>query len=130
NVLYTTQTILGDGFIIYRLYQVWGHNRLVCAPFVLCFFGSIATGTGVLVSQTLRKPSQSIFSGALHDWPVAFYVMTFVVNVGCTTLIAYRIWDVNRQTKKLKTGTLVPVAVVIVESGLVYSIWVIILFAL
>jgi hypothetical protein len=53
-------------------------------PFVLFFFGSIVTGIGTLVTQTQRKPSQSLFSGALHDWPLAFYIMTFLVNVGCT----------------------------------------------
>lgn len=45
-------------------------------------------------------------------------------------LIAYRIWAVNRQTKNINVGTLVPVAVAVVESGLVYAISVVIQFAL
>ncbi|KAJ7484644.1 hypothetical protein FB451DRAFT_1233036 [Mycena latifolia] len=130
NVLYNVQTLLGDGFIIYRLYQTWGRNKFIAFPFFLCFLASIATAIGVNVTQTLRKPNQSIFSGALHDWPLAFFIMTFIVNVGCTSLIAYRIWAVNRQTKMLNVGTLVPVAVVIVESGLIYSIAVVIDLAL
>ncbi|KAJ6571854.1 hypothetical protein B0H19DRAFT_1255785 [Mycena capillaripes] len=130
NVLYTAQTILGDGFIIYRLYKVWGGNRLISLPFVLCFFASIATGVGTLVTQTLRKPSQSLFSGALHDWPLASSIMTLVINVGCTALIAYRIWTVNRETKMLDVGRLTPVAVVIVESGLVYAVSVVVFLGL
>ncbi|KAJ7749318.1 hypothetical protein DFH07DRAFT_961828 [Mycena maculata] len=116
--------------VIYRLYKVWGGNKFICLPFVRCFLASIATGIGVIVSQTLRKPSQSIFSGALHDWPLAFFAMTFVVNIGCTCLIAYHILAVNRRTKILNIGALVPVAVVIVESGLVYAVSVVILFTL
>ncbi|KAJ6499556.1 hypothetical protein C8R47DRAFT_971635, partial [Mycena vitilis] len=140
NVLYSAQTIVGDGFIIFRVYKVWGANKAIYMPFVLCFLASIATAVGTLVTQTLRKPSQSLFSGALHDWPLASYIMTLVINVGCTgvsrscsigcPLIAYRIWTVSRDTKMLEVGTLVPVAVVIVESGLVYSISVVVLLGL
>ncbi|KAJ7627697.1 hypothetical protein DFH06DRAFT_1339204 [Mycena polygramma] len=130
NVLYSVQTIVGDGFIIFRVYKVWGANKVVYMPFLLCFLASIATAVGTLVTQALRKPSQSLFSGALHDWPLASYIMTLVINVGCTALIAYRIWTVIRDTKMLEVGTLVPVAVVIVESGLVYSVSVVVLLSL
>jgi hypothetical protein len=37
-------------------------------------------------------------------------------------LIAHRIWSVNRETRLLGVGTLVPVAVVMLESGLLYTI--------
>ncbi|KAJ7871357.1 hypothetical protein B0H13DRAFT_2060658 [Mycena leptocephala] len=130
NVLFTLQSFLADGFLIYRVYKVWGSNRRMSLPFVLCFFGSIVTGIGTLVTQTQRKPSQSLFSGALHDWPLAFYIMTFLVNVGCTALIAYRIWAVNRETKILDVGTLLPVAVIVIESGAIYSTCVVILLVL
>ncbi|KAF7326351.1 hypothetical protein MVEN_02621400 [Mycena venus] len=122
NVLYHAQTFLGDMFMIYRLYKVWGGNKLICLPFILCFIASIAAGAGALATQTLRKPSQSIFSSALHDWPLAFLVMTLVVNAGCTALIAYRAWVVNCETKLLNVGTHVHVAVIMLESGLLYTI--------
>jgi len=115
---------------IYRLYKVWGDKKLICLPFVLCFFASIATGIGGIASGVLRKPTQSIFSASLHDWPLSFYVLTFVVNVGCTALIAYRIWVVNRKAKTSNAGTLLPIAVVIVESGMIYAIFVVTLLAL
>ncbi|KAJ7301006.1 hypothetical protein DFH08DRAFT_979126 [Mycena albidolilacea] len=130
TVLYYLQTTLADGFIIYRLYKVWGDNKLICLPFVLCFFASIATGIGAITSGVLRKPTQSIFSASLHDWPLSFYVLTFVVNVGCTSLIAYRIWVVNRKAKTFNASSLFPVAVVIVESGMVYAVFVVTLLAL
>ncbi|KAJ7336435.1 hypothetical protein DFH08DRAFT_965308 [Mycena albidolilacea] len=65
---------------------------------------------------------KSIFNHPLHNWPLAFLAMTLVVNTGCTVLIAYRIWSANRETKLLNVGTLVPVAVVVLESGLLYTI--------
>ncbi|KAJ6486782.1 hypothetical protein C8R45DRAFT_995862 [Mycena sanguinolenta] len=122
NVIYHAQIFLGDIFMIYRLYKVWGGNRLICLPFVMCLLASIAAGVVALTTQTLRNPSQSIFSSALHDWPLAFLVMTLVVNVGCTGLIAYRILAVDCETKVLNVGTLVPVAVVMLESGVIYTI--------
>ncbi|KAJ7770610.1 hypothetical protein B0H16DRAFT_1715269 [Mycena metata] len=125
NVSYYAQMLLGDGFMIYRLYKVWGSNKLITFPFLVCLFANVATGVAVVVTQTLRKPTQSIFSGPLHLWPLFTYILTLMVNVGCTTLIAYRIWAVNRQTKLLNVGTLVPVAVVIVESGVIYAVCVV-----
>ncbi|KAJ7791958.1 hypothetical protein B0H14DRAFT_2933791 [Mycena olivaceomarginata] len=122
NVIYHAQTFLGDIFMIYRLYKVWAGNKLICLPFILCFVASIAAGAGALATQTLRKPWQSIFNHPLHNWPLAFLAMTLVVNTGCTVLIVYRIWSANRETKLLNVGTLVPVAVVMLESGLLYTI--------
>ncbi|KAJ6474922.1 hypothetical protein C8R45DRAFT_1103057 [Mycena sanguinolenta] len=130
TVLYHLQTALADGFIIYRLYKVWGDKKLICLPFIFCFFASIATGIGGIASGVLRKPTHSIFSASLHDWPLSFYVLTFVVNVGCTSLLAYRIWVVNRKAKIFNAGTLLPVAVVVVESGMVYAVFVVTLLAL
>ncbi|KAF8189965.1 hypothetical protein K438DRAFT_1971460 [Mycena galopus ATCC 62051] len=129
NVLYSAQTLLGDIFMIYRLYKVWGGNKLICLPFILCLIASIAAGAGSLVTQTLRNPSQSTFSSALHDWPLVFLIMTLVVNVGCTTLIASRILSVDSETKILGVGTLVPVAFVMLESGLLYLIVIVIQLA-
>jgi hypothetical protein len=37
-------------------------------------------------------------------------------------LIAHRIWSVHRETRLLGVGMLVPVAVVMLESGLLYTI--------
>ncbi|KAJ7218284.1 hypothetical protein C8J57DRAFT_1537455 [Mycena rebaudengoi] len=130
NLLFTLQTLLGDGFITYRLYKVWGGNKFVCIPFVLCFLGSVASGIATLIVQTLRKPSDSLFSAALRDWPTAFSVMTLLVNAGCSSLIAYRIWVCNRQTQVLNLGTLAPIAVIVIESGMVYSISTIVVLAL
>ncbi|KAJ6586121.1 hypothetical protein B0H19DRAFT_1250844 [Mycena capillaripes] len=53
-----------------------------------------------------------------------------IVNVGSTCLITYRIWVVNRKAKTFNAGTLLPVAVVIVESGMVYAMFVVTLLAL
>ncbi|KAJ7791960.1 hypothetical protein B0H14DRAFT_2933801 [Mycena olivaceomarginata] len=111
NAIYHAQIFLGDTFMIYRLYKVWAGNKLVCVPF-----------PAPLATQTLRNPAQSIFSSALHAWPLAFLATTLVVNAGCTVLIAHRIWSANRETRLLGAGTLVPVAVVMLESGLLYTI--------
>ncbi|KAJ7627688.1 hypothetical protein DFH06DRAFT_733371 [Mycena polygramma] len=111
NVLYSAQTIVGDGFIIFRVYKVWGANKVVYMPFLLCFLASIATAVGTLVTQALRKPSQSLFSGALHDWPLASYIMTLVINVGCTGVsrsyfIGYRFHAVIQRSLHTASGPL------------------------
>ncbi|KAJ7833163.1 hypothetical protein B0H14DRAFT_2801579 [Mycena olivaceomarginata] len=115
NAIYHAQTFLGDTFMIYRLYKVWAGNKLVCVPFILCFGASIAAGAGALATQTLRNSAQSIFNHPLHNWAPR-------LSRYDALLIAYRILSANRETKLLNVGTLVPVAVVMLESGLLYTI--------
>ncbi|KAF9523749.1 hypothetical protein CPB83DRAFT_898523 [Crepidotus variabilis] len=44
SVMYTLTTILGDGFMIYRLWVVWRRNKLIVFPPILLLWGIAISG--------------------------------------------------------------------------------------
>ncbi|KAI8983404.1 hypothetical protein BD414DRAFT_418722 [Trametes punicea] len=121
STLYVLQTLLGDAMVLYRCYLVWERKWTVIAFPCVLLLGSTATGIGILYSFDKVVPQASIFVVQLGHWITAFFSMTFVTNVICTVLVAYRIWAMNRKTVSFRHRKLRPVMVLIVESGAVYS---------
>ncbi|KAL5530981.1 hypothetical protein ACEPAG_3857 [Sanghuangporus baumii] len=120
--VYTVQTILGDAFMIYRLYIVWAKNKLITAPAVVCFLGSIAVGIGGPHSVSQALPGDLIYVAKVKRWGTAFYAITLVTNFICTVLIALRIWWIgHRSSMSFTSRNLSPVLAIIIESGAVYS---------
>jgi len=131
STAYTAQTLLGDGFLIYRLYLVWQRNKLVTLPFFICLLASTAVGIGTLHAFTRVTPITPVFIVDLKHWILAFFVLTLTTNFSCTLLIAGRIWWVHRSTKGKMGGTNLAVPMIlVVESGAIYSFCLIILIIL
>lgn len=101
---------------------------------------SKACGIGALNSVAHASPTTSVFES--EPFITALFVMTLFTNLSCTSqyefadpklprfisdmphivLIAAKIWWVGRKTATiLHTRTLMPIAIVIVESGALYS---------
>lgn len=112
------QTIIGDSFVVYRLYIVWAGHRFVFFLAFVLLVGSAASGMGILVECGKATATTTIFQ--LSNWIVSFFTLTLAVNFCCTCLIAGRIWWINRSM----TGSrnLIPVIMMIVESGAIYSV--------
>jgi len=136
NPLYLTQKILsflqtltGDTFIIYRLYIVWNRNKLVVLPAIVCLAGCLASGIGTLVVLGVASPSTSVFTA--KQWVASFFATTLITNGGCTILIALKIWLTERQTSAVfRSRSALSVAIMIVESGAIYSIALVTVLAL
>jgi len=117
-VSYCAQTLLGDAFLIYRLYAVW-QNIWMTIPFIIC---SLTSAALVVVATNIaaRSPESAlVFSPPFRQYPLVFSALTLVTNAMCTILIAGKIWWIYR-----KTGgrDLASPMVMIVESGALYSI--------
>ncbi|KAL5513641.1 hypothetical protein ACEPAH_4040 [Sanghuangporus vaninii] len=132
STAYATQTLVGDGFMLYRLFLIWGGNRRVCFPILICFIASIGVAIGALQGFARASPNAPVFITELHDWIVSFFSLTLFTNFSCTLLIAARIiWVHRRSSGALVGGTSVfPAAMIIIESGMIYSACLIILLSL
>ncbi|KAF9228998.1 hypothetical protein BS17DRAFT_772871 [Gyrodon lividus] len=131
STAYAAQTLVGDGFVLYRLYLVWNGDKRVVLPIAICFVASIGVGIGALQGFARASPTAPIFITELHDWVVSFFSLTLFTNLSCTSLIASRILWVNRRTNIAVSGrNVVTAAVVIIESGAIYSCCLIILLSL
>ncbi|KAF8964740.1 hypothetical protein BDZ97DRAFT_1918704 [Flammula alnicola] len=92
NVIYSSfyvaTAVIADGFLIYRLYMVWGRNKLIIiAPLLVCIALLVC---GSIVIYYYKNYKQSVF-GISRQWILASFAMTFIGNVYSTALIAYRI---------------------------------------
>ncbi|KAI0314187.1 hypothetical protein OF83DRAFT_1137930, partial [Amylostereum chailletii] len=120
NVLYATQTSIGDGVLIWRVYVVYGKNKWIALPLVVLFLVNAAVGYIVCWMFSRATPGSTIFHTATI-WITTFFVLTMCINVLCTTAIACRIISSLRVTDTLDMGSLVPALVVMVESGALYA---------
>ncbi|KAI0683667.1 hypothetical protein C8T65DRAFT_235247 [Cerioporus squamosus] len=86
--IYVTQTLIGDAFMVYRLFVVWGGKRaVVIAPVILMLIDAVG-GYGAMPI------------GGLGDLilPLVFFSFSFFTNMLATVLIMWRL---------LKSDTLV-----------------------
>jgi len=124
-VAYATQTVLGDSFLLYRLYVVWGKNIWIALPFILSILGQAASGIGGIRTAALATGTTAIFITQLQTWVLVFLIMTLITNFCCTSLIAGRIWWVHRKSRSLGRtsgpGLAAPMTLII-ESGAIYSV--------
>lgn len=128
NTTYLMQTLLGDAFMIYRVYLVWNASwrKLSFAPIIIGWLATLVTGIGMLHSYAKMPSNLSLYSASLREWLIAVFSLTLFTDVACTVLIAWRIYAIHRQSQRSAsyfTGpSLLPTFVMIIESGLVYSL--------
>ncbi|KAG9313792.1 hypothetical protein JVU11DRAFT_6152 [Chiua virens] len=122
NYIYTVQTLIGDGVMLYRCYAVWQSKLIMILPGLL--WCAVAV-TGIGAPYTLSHVKQSeVFGGSLSQWITAFYASTFTTNLVATILLAYRIWYVDRKATRLRghhKSQLRPILHVIIDAGVIYS---------
>ncbi|KAG0699931.1 hypothetical protein DFH29DRAFT_934702 [Suillus ampliporus] len=119
TTVYVTQTILADGVIVWRCYILNRRRLSIAIPGCIVLLANGALGCSVIwiLSQT---PLASPIS-ATGAWCItAFYILTMLLSVTCTGLIAWRIYH-TRRVMPGGFGSLLPVFIVIVESGALYS---------
>jgi len=124
NIIYTLQTLLGDGVVIFRCYVVWQNIWVVFLP-ILGWFAVGATGVGCIYSLiNARATSGNIFASATGRWITSFYATTLATNLLATILLAYRIWSIDRRLVHVRSrkSPLRPLLEVVVDSGLLYSV--------
>ncbi|KAG1780861.1 hypothetical protein EV702DRAFT_1076196 [Suillus placidus] len=124
NLLYTLQTLVGDGVVIYRCYVVWQSWYIIIIPCMLwCSVAATGAGCVYSISQaTINK--ENIFAPGTGPWITSFLAATLFTNLLSTSLLAYRIWSIGRRVTNvaLATGLMWPILRVILDAGVLYSL--------
>ncbi|KAI0750584.1 hypothetical protein BC629DRAFT_1598842 [Irpex lacteus] len=127
SVLYNTQTLILDAVVIYRTWVVWQSDwRIVLFP-IVGWIGLLACSiaNNIFLATASENPGD-IFATQTGRFITAVYSMTLVTNLSATSLLAYRIWTINRTTTQWRTTDhLSPVLRVVIESGALYSLTII-----
>ncbi|KAH0828756.1 hypothetical protein J3R83DRAFT_3180 [Lanmaoa asiatica] len=123
NYVFTAQTLIGDGVILYRCYAVWQSKLVMIIPALLwCAVGVTGIGSPYTASHATQI---EVFGGSLSRWITSFYASTLITNLLTTLLLAYRIWSVDRQTARLcdhRTSQLRSILHIVIDAGVIYSV--------
>ncbi|CDO71834.1 hypothetical protein BN946_scf184939.g58 [Trametes cinnabarina] len=122
NAVYTVQTVLGDGILIYRCYVVWQSWLIIAFPLLLLVWIAVAGILCVHSAAVVPHGAGTVFLTDVGRWITAFYSSTLATNLIVTILLGYKIWTTNRRVAKLRQGSLLPVVRVIADAGILYSV--------
>ncbi|KAJ7769655.1 hypothetical protein DFH07DRAFT_1058127 [Mycena maculata] len=123
NAVYSFQTVLGDGVVIYRCYMVWRTPWIIVIPCVM-WLGVATAAAGSVYSCTLPSTlDNDIYARQLGKWITSFYSMTVSCNLIATALLSYRLWTVNRNANNSRVGKglTIPALLVVIDAGALYS---------
>ncbi|KIK48566.1 hypothetical protein CY34DRAFT_71616 [Suillus luteus UH-Slu-Lm8-n1] len=122
HALYTLQTLLADGVVIYRCYIVWQSVWVITLPIIL--WCSVAV-TGIHAVYSASQYNTGVFDQELATWIIGFFISTTAANVLSSGLLAYRIWAIDRNIASIRAsakGTMMPIIHVLVDAAALYSV--------
>ncbi|KAF8129475.1 hypothetical protein EV363DRAFT_1399813 [Boletus edulis] len=123
NLVYTAQTQIGDGVILYRCYLVWQSKLIMILPVLLWFASGI---TGIVIGYVSATARQSgVFGGALSRWITLWWATALATNLLATLLLLLRIWHIDRKAKGMHgdhQSQLRRILHIIVDAGVIYTL--------
>ncbi|KAJ7511996.1 hypothetical protein B0H11DRAFT_720950 [Mycena galericulata] len=122
DLLFVTQCILGDSIAIYRCWILWDRDWRVITPSLILLAAIIVSG--YICCQKLATTSATrLFDPLLRDWILAFYTVSVAHNTVTTSLIAFRLWWVDRYiSDRVSHPRLITTILLLVESAAIYLI--------
>jgi len=112
-----TQLLIGDSFVSYRCWVVWGRRLWIVVLPILLSLGSAVSGTYVMWVFA-HHPSTTVKEQ--KSWVAAIFTLSLCANAVATSLLAFRIWQVDRRNRALlgtSSSSLMPIVKILVESG-------------
>ncbi|KAF9530720.1 hypothetical protein CPB83DRAFT_868422 [Crepidotus variabilis] len=134
---YVAQTFVGDAVLLFRCWIVYGRKWLFIAFPMTLWLATTACGVmTIYVESTMDTAGKLLNSKSLEPFITSMLCLTLVTNILTTSfglaLIVLRIWGIRRNL----TGTYTPnspltnLLIVLIESGLMYTLSILILFGL
>ncbi|KAK0230585.1 hypothetical protein IW262DRAFT_1339208 [Armillaria fumosa] len=129
NISWDLQVALGDAIVIWRAYVVWQTPWIVVPPIAI-WVGFIVAAIGELLSMRNAVPSvDGLFASNIQAWSTATLALTMSCNLLSTCLLAYRLWKSEQKPMDShRRNTLRPYLIVMLDTGLLYSVWVFVAF--
>ncbi|KAH8987460.1 hypothetical protein EDB92DRAFT_1128834 [Lactarius akahatsu] len=123
EVLYITNSLIGDAIMIWRLWIIWNRNIWLCVPFIVLCVASGVAGYTALVNLARLTPADTVFLSRVHSWLIATWALSIATQLGATLLISYRIWkSIQWNSSKGLRASRLSVLWILVESGALYSV--------
>ncbi|KAM5545854.1 hypothetical protein V8D89_000892 [Ganoderma adspersum] len=138
-VTFVAQTSIADGMLIYRCYVVYNGNWLVFAPLcILWIAGIVMEAFTCFFEFTIHGNTAKLINTVqITPFITSMLSITLVLNIIATSLIVYKIWSIEHRAKVVfasaggtDTTRLRRAMHIIIESGLMYTVSVVILFIL
>lgn len=120
TALSNTQIILADAIVVWRCYVLNNRSLLVAIPGCIVLLASVATGSYTTASLSWAHLVSNL-SLADRASIITFGALTLVLNVTSTSLNAWCIYRTRRSMPQGFNAAFLPVLVVIIESGTLYS---------
>ncbi|KAI0775779.1 hypothetical protein BD413DRAFT_284875 [Trametes elegans] len=120
--IHTVNSILGDSVVVWRCYLVWGRDWKMCVLPILLIIASAICGFAQTVYFARAKALHSAFAHNLQIWNGSLFSLSLATNVVVTILIAMRVWYMFRLGGGSRNFRYWRVLVIIIESGMIYSV--------
>ncbi|GJE85142.1 hypothetical protein PsYK624_012200 [Phanerochaete sordida] len=144
NVMKTVDTqvmsLIGDAMLIYRCFVIFSHSWAIAFVPLLMWLADVACSVMIiLITATLHTDTLISQQKLLKPFLYSFFAVTIALNFLTTGLIVWKIRKINRGTTshvpQKTTGSRRPrtrlehVIRIIIESGMLYTVFVILTFA-
>ncbi|KZO99344.1 hypothetical protein CALVIDRAFT_595956 [Calocera viscosa TUFC12733] len=123
DVIHYANFLIGDAAMLYRAWIVWDKRWSVVAFNALLWFAAVAGSVRAVQLQAALVADQTnlyLIINLVH-WSIVVVAFSVVQTTIATGLIAYRIWKVDRASAMFKESSLRPVVHILVESGCLYT---------
>ncbi|PFH46711.1 hypothetical protein AMATHDRAFT_7480 [Amanita thiersii Skay4041] len=132
TAVYTSVTWVSDALMLYRCYIVWNESWLIMTVPLLLLVADIGwmilkIFCGIFTDVLWKQWGTTVFTGPPVPVLQSFFALTLVTNGLCANLIAYKLWNTQRQieraipnTARTETCHFTRVWVIVLESGSVY----------
>ncbi|KAJ7112680.1 hypothetical protein C8R44DRAFT_882436 [Mycena epipterygia] len=115
--------LFGDAVIIHRLWLVWNWDlRVIFIP-VLSWLAALTGGIAAFAYFFTQSTPAFLTADGPSSWVTVDWALTTLINIYCTTFIAWRIWRTSRATTEVGDGLLMPVFVILIESAAIWTTW-------
>ncbi|KAI0749957.1 hypothetical protein C8Q80DRAFT_1102089 [Daedaleopsis nitida] len=128
--------IVNDSIVCWRTWILWGRDYRIIIPQVLCIVGGIAAGSGLVHAFAMSPPGEEVFNQEITGWFGIFAGLTCIANLYAVAAISYKAWQGMKILRHLSGGVVIhggryyKTVLVIIESGLLYTVALIITITL
>ncbi|VDB84963.1 unnamed protein product [Peniophora sp. CBMAI 1063] len=90
--LYTINDWIGSGVLLWRAWAINGRSWKLCSPLLVLWVLLFVTMISALDHLGHLRPGLAVFDPSLAGWIMAFTILSLLVQIGATSLIAWRIF--------------------------------------